>query len=109
MAAKKSAAYRRLKNDIIDDLKTRGLVGEMYTDKVQEYMDLWEQREALSKDIKERGVTVFDEKRGMEVENRSVSLKVQTSRQMLAIFAALGYKADSGMTRRRDSDEDDEL
>lgn len=50
----------------------------------------------------------MDEKRGMLVENRSVSLEVQVSRQMLAIYSALGFK-DDGLNAKRVDDEDDEL
>ena len=46
-----------------------------------------------------------DAKRDMMVENRSISLAVQVSRQMLAIYAALGFK-DEGP---RQGGEDDEL
>lgn len=41
----------------------------------------------------------------MMVENRSISLAVQVSRQMLAIYTALGFK-DDGQGR---GGEDDEL
>ncbi len=50
----------------------------------------------------------MDEKRGMLVENRSVSLEVQVSRQMLAIYSALGFK-DDGLNAKRADNEDDEL
>ena len=79
----------------------------MYQDKVAEYMGLWDRLQDLRADIARRWVSVMDEKRGMPVENRSVSLEVQVSRQMLAIYAALGFKArDSGGAQ---GDEDDEL
>ena len=80
----------------------------MYADKVDEYMDLWQRRKELEADIEARGVCVMDEKRGMLVENRSVSLEVQLSRQMLAIYSALGFKDDGSNAKRADN-EDDEL
>ena len=103
-----SAAYRKLKKALTDNLVARGLIETMYTDKVEEYMDLWQRRRELEADIETRGVCVMDEKRGMLVENRSVSLEVQVSRQMLAIYSALGFK-DDGLNAKRVDDEDDEL
>ena len=103
-----SAAYRKLKKALTDNLVARGLMQTMYTDKVEENMDLWQRRRELEADIEARGVCVMDEKRGMLVENRSVSLEVQVSRQMLAIYSALGFK-DDGLNAKRVDDEDDEL
>ena len=60
--------------------------------KLGEYMALWKKFQELDEDIEARGVTVMDERRGMLVENRSVSLAVQVSRQMLSIYDALGFK-----------------
>ena len=97
--------YRRLKKSLEDNLSARGLVEEVFSDKVQEYMDLWRRRQQLEEDIEARGVSVMDERRGMLVENRSVSLEVQISRQMLAIYTALGFKDQAGQR----PGEDDEL
>ena len=100
--------YKNLKKDMLDDLDARGLLGFQFRDKVEEYMDFWVQRQKLEADIAARGVTVADAKRGMPVENRSVSLSVQVSRQMLAIFTALGLK-DDACAASPQGDDDDEL
>lgn len=92
---KQTKAYKQLRQSMLDNLDARGLVEEAYRDKVEEYMDFWVQRQKLETDIAARGITVLDEKRGMMVENRSVSLAVQVSRQMLAIFKALGLQEDA--------------
>ena len=60
----------------------------------------------LVADIEERGVAVEDEKRGMRVENRSVSLSVQVSKQMLAILKSLGL---SDLEKNMRPEEKDEL
>lgn len=99
---------KELRRSLIENLEARGLIEDVYIDKVNEYMDLWNTRQNLEEDIKARGVVVFDEKRGMMVENRSVSLEVQVSKQMLSMYAALGFKditAKGGMNGA----EDDEL
>lgn len=99
-------AWKNLKKSMLENLAARGLVEEAYAEKVDEYMALYEQRRALEEDIKARGITVLDEKRGMLVENRSVSLEVQVSRQMLNIWSALGFRADQ-VNRDTTADEDD--
>ena len=88
----KAAEYRRLKKSLEENLSARGLVEDVYRDKLEEYMALWESFQALNRDVEERGVTVLDDRRGMLVENRSVSLAVQVSRQMLSLYDALGFK-----------------
>lgn len=100
---------KELKQALLDNLAARGLVEEVYTDKVDEYMDLWWQRMMLKEDIEFRGVTVYDKKRETAVENRSVSLEVQVSRQMLAIYTALGFKDISASAKVTSGGEDDDL
>ena len=101
--------YRRLKKSLEDNLSARGLGEEVFSDKVQEYMDLWRRRQQLEEDIEARGVSVMDERRGMLVENRSVSLEVQISRQMLAIYTALGFKDQANAPMTPPGGEDDAL
>lgn len=96
---------RDLETSLLDNLESRGLVEDLYRDKVDEYMDLWDRRQDLRRDIKTRGVSVMDAKRGMMVENRSVSLEIQVSRQMLAIYTALGFKQRDGAGTGADDDE----
>ena len=88
----KTKEYKALRIAMLESLEARGMVEEPYTDKVREYMNFWCQLKRLEADVAERGVSVMDAKRGMPVENRSVSLAVQVSRQMLAIYTALGFK-----------------
>lgn len=90
---RKSKEYRELKKSLLDNLEKRGLATKAYTDKVDEYMDFWVRRRELRDDVADRGLTVTDD-RGRLSENRSVSLEVQVSRQMLALFTALGFKPE---------------
>lgn len=101
--SKKSKEYRELHDSLMQSLETRGLTGAAYVDKVQEYMDFWELRRQLRADIEKRGLTVIDD-RGRSVENRSVSLEIQVSRQMLAIWAALGLKPEDAKGMVNDDD-----
>lgn len=103
---RKSKAFRELRACLMDDLKARGLDSKVYEDKVDEYMEFWLRRKELQADIAERGLTVIDE-RGRMAENRSVSLEIQASRQMLAIFTALGFKDSAAKGGTGQGDDDD--
>lgn len=85
-------AFRDLKNSLKDSLEARGLVEPVYTEMLSRYLDLWCEYQHLTDDINERGVVVMDEKRGMLVENRSLTIRHQTSNKMLDIYAALGFR-----------------
>ena len=100
-------AYKELRQSMLQNLIDRDLDGDVYRDKVQEYMDFWVRRQELRDDIARRGLTVTDD-RGRLMENRSVSLEIQVSRQMLAIFTTLGFKEDALAAAAR-GDDDDEL
>ena len=51
---RQTKAFRGLRQSMLDDLTARGLVDQAYTDKVEEYMDLWVQRQKLEADIAAR-------------------------------------------------------
>ena len=97
--------YKELRRSLLEHLQARGMVEQLYVDKVQEYMDFWVQRKRLEEDIATRGICVLVSKRQMPVENRSVSLAVQVSRQMLAIYQALGFKEDAACGKGIEDDE----
>lgn len=101
---RKSTAFSDLKRDLENSLLARGMVEQVYRDKVAEYLDFWVLHQELKADIKARGLTVTDD-RSRESENRSVSLSIQVSRQMLNIYTALGFKSDAP----KGGDPDDEL
>lgn len=100
---KQTKAYRELKKAMLDNLAARGLNDKPYTDKVEEYMDFWVRRQELRDDVAERGLTVVDD-RGRVSENRSVSLEIQVSRQMLNLFTALGFDPDDVKPPEDDDD-----
>lgn len=85
-------AFRELKASLEDSLQARGLIEPVYTELLSRYLDLWCEYQHLTDDINERGVVVMDEKRGMLVENRSLTIRHQTSNKMLDIYAALGFR-----------------
>lgn len=85
---RKSAQYKTLRKSLFETLEQRGALTPIAGDKIDEYMDFWAQRQALRDDVRERGLTVTDE-RGRTMENRSVSLGVQVARQMMDILKLL--------------------
>lgn len=93
MDIRRTKAFRNLRKALMDSLERRGLLREPFTDKAEEYLDFWVRRQELKADIAERGLTVTDD-RGRQSENRSVSLEVQVSRQMLTLWNTLGFKAE---------------
>ena len=88
---RQSKSFRVLKRAMLENLSERGLDQAVYADKVEEYLDFWVLQQELKADIAPRGLTVTDD-RGRQTENRSVSLAVQVSRQMMALFNAMGFK-----------------
>ena len=110
MGALASIEYRakKLRKSLLDNLEARGLYDPVYADMVEDYITLWTQRAQLDADIAERGVTVYDEKREMYVDNICVSRRVQVSHQMLAIYRDLGFREQAVKARVPDG-EDDEL
>ena len=106
---RRTKEYRELRRSMLDNLDARGLVESMYTEQVEQYMEFCVQARLLRDEITETGIAVHDEKRGMDVENRSVSLLVQVSRQMQNIYTALGFKDVSASAKAAPDDDDDEL
>lgn len=99
--------YKELKAGLAENLEARGLLEPVYKDLLARYLDLWVEYQDLSVDIKERGVVVMDEKRGMLVENRSLTIRHQTSNKMLDIYTALGFKDSSSGAAKLPADDDE--
>lgn len=104
---KRTKDYQTLRQDLLDDLDARGLVAKVYTDSVERYMSLWVLYREAQADIDDRGLVVPDS-RGGKVENRMISLALQTSKEMRAIFADLGFK-DAALKGGNAGAGDDEL
>lgn len=98
-----------IRETMIQNLEERGLVEPVYRDMVEDYMTLWDQRQALDDDIAERGPIVYDAKRGMLVDNISVSRRCQVSHQMLAIYRDLGLRDQAVKAKVQAEDDDDAL
>lgn len=101
MATKKEL----IKKDLLEQLKNNGVTGKAYIDLVEDYISLWEIKNALIKDIRERGVTI-EYQNGKDQwgykKNDSINELNKTSTQMLKILNELGLKATA-------TDGDDDL
>lgn len=92
----KDEAKETLKSEMLADLERRGLVNPIYADKVNEYMTLWN----VFYDINHNPYAAADHK--------MMTLALNISRQMLAIWGALGFR-DIAKKAQAVSAEDDEL
>ena len=99
---------KEIKKTMLEDLKRRGLTEPVYLNMVEEYLELWELRRSLAEDVEVRGVSVLDGARGGRTENRSISLSLQVSKQMLSIYNALGF-GDRAKNAIAGAEEEDEL
>ena len=98
-----------IKKDLLDQLEDKGILGSMYSDLVNDYMNLWEIKNSLIKDIKERGVScVYNNGGGQSgyKKNDSIAELNKTNAQMLKILSELGLKATPKVV---DVDENQEM
>lgn len=83
-----------IKEDLLKQLKENETHGKHYEDLVNDYMALWDIKNRLIADIKERGVSVQwnnGKQVGMK-KNDSIPELNKTSAQMLKILSELGLK-----------------
>lgn len=104
------AKKAEIKKDLVDQLERNGVYGKYYLDLVNDYMAMWDIKNKLIKDIKERGVSVRWETYNKDGElvqfghkkNESIAELNKTNAQMLKILNELGLKPS-----RMDGDPDD--
>lgn len=97
----------QVKNSLMEQLAQMGANIPFFEDLVEDYMCLWDVKNGLKKDIKERGVTYKDVSSvGVEMMKNNPSTKELTmvNRQMLSILEKLGLSTDKCKI-----EEDDEL
>lgn len=105
---KKEQIREQIRQDLIDQLERQGVYGRHYLDLVDDYMALWDVKNALIKDIKGRGVTTKYQNGANQwgyKKNDSVSELVKVNAQMLKILSELGLKATDVSTIDDDGDE----
>lgn len=106
----KTSEYKQLRQELLNDLQSRGLISQPYTDKVEEYMSLWCLKKILEEDIASRGVYVEYQnganQRGT-TDNKSVEKLVRVSSQMLNIWTALGFREQANNAKPTGGDDDE--
>ncbi|NEZ47972.1 RNA polymerase subunit sigma-70 [Clostridium niameyense] len=98
---------KEIKKDLLDQLEENEIYGKHYEDLINDYMALWDIKNRLIADIKERGVSV-EWNNGKQVgrkKNDSIPELNKTSAQMLKILAELGLKPSP----KENGDMDDEM
>lgn len=86
---------KKLKQDFVDQLERNGAVGSYYDDMVEDWLLLWDVKNELKTDLKERSTKVekYDSKGQMQiVNNESGDLLIKTTVQMQKILDFLGLK-----------------
>lgn len=104
--------YKALREDMMDDLESRGLCGRQYIDKAEEYLNLWCWLQMLNKDVIERGVFVSYQNGANQhgtTENKSLTIATRVSAQMLQIWTALGFRDQANNAKAFPGGDDDEL
>lgn len=90
------ANRKNIKQDLLDQLERQGVYGSHYLDLVNDYMALWDVKNALIADIKERGVNTKYQNGANQwgyKKNDSVVELSRTNAQMLKLLSELGLKA----------------
>ena len=106
--AKKGQIREQIRQDLVDQLERQGGYGQHFLDLIDDYLALWDTKNELIKDIKERGVTVRyqnGENQWGYKKNDSVSELVKVNAQMLKILSELGLKATDVSAIDDDGDE----
>lgn len=103
----KCEKYKEIKKDLLDQLDRNGTVGKHYDDLINDYMNFWVDKQMLTDDIQERGVTVTYNNGGGQCgvkRNDSIADKIKVNVQMLNILNALNIKPSNG-----EDEDDDEM
>ena len=107
--AKKSQIREQIRQDLTDQLERQGVYGQHFLDLIEDYMALWDTKNALIEDIKKRGVmTKYQNGQNQwgYKKNDSVANLVKVNKQMLELLKELGLRAadfEAG------SDDDEEM
>lgn len=106
--SKEKRLRKEIKEDLINQLSQKGLLDKYYLDLVDDYMNLWDIKNMLNKDIKSRGVVVEQPSiKGMIVKkkNESCDQLLKTNKQMTSLLEYLNINPKENIL----GDEDDEL
>jgi len=83
----------KIKKSLLEQLRLKGAKSEFYNDTINDYMSFWDTKNALQKDIEERGVVYKDfSSVGVEMYKNNLSVKdlIAVNKQMMQILKDLG-------------------
>lgn len=103
------SSFQKIKENLLNQLKIKDRYEEVYIDLVNDYMSLWELKNELIRDLKERGaqIEVINSKGFKQLKkNDSSDSLLKCNAQMLKLLTELGLSA-SEVIANRDDDEDD--
>ena len=98
MAQKKRETVRKeIRKNLIEQLEAKSAGLTLFEDLVDDYLELWDLKEALKQDIKDHGlVRTYETEKGFtEKENPAPKQLPIVNRQMLALLQQLGISADN--------------
>lgn len=107
--AKKSQIREQIKQDLTDQLERQGVYGQHFLDLIDDYLALWDTKNALIEDIKKRGVMTKYQNGANQwgyKKNDSVGNLVKVNKQMLELLKELGLRAADF---EADSNDDEEM
>lgn len=96
-----------IRRSLLSQLEAMGADQDHFVDLVKDYLSLYDVKNRLIKDIKERGVMYTDlSSVGVEMQKNNPSVRelVNVNRQMLALIRELGISTDT-VPPREDDDE----
>lgn len=89
MRKKQETIRKDVRGSLISQLKSKGADIPLYTDKIEDYMALWDQKEMYIQDIRENGVRLENGK-----QNSSTRLLQQTIRLMDTMLKTMNLSPD---------------
>lgn len=107
MAAKKEDKRSKVLGSLMEQLAIKGAKTDCFEDLIQDYMSLWDTKNALIADIRTRGV-MFKDKSSVGIEmmknNPSVKELVMVNKQMLMLLKELGLSTENAAGGDGDDD-----
>ena len=102
---KNSSQYKKIKKDLIHQLKLKKAAIPTFLSQVNDYMAMWVAKEMLISDIEERGAFISYDNGGGQTgikKNDSVTDQIKVNAQMLKLLDALDIKSISLISEEKD-------
>lgn len=108
-SSKNERTRRLIEASLRKQLEENGVTQAHYGDLINDYMSLWDVKNRLIEDIKERGVTVIvrNGRQENKKKNDSVTELNKTNAQMLKLLSELGL--DASKVEKKDGDVGDDV